>query len=158
MLPIEDAERILDQIRSENNRFASQRQQAYLSIRRELEEQLRSLFIKKGGKPQLMYPHYFVLGKCSWVLAWYLEGQEIHLPLKDFCPSQISFTYGDSFPTMRYSDGKPYRKQVYTLSELPQLIFDYGLPQEWNPAGEKGPERYIEAQVWSPIPLECINV
>ena len=25
----------------------------------------------------------------------------------------------------------------------------YGLPQEWNEDGSKGPERYIEAHVWS---------
>jgi hypothetical protein len=87
-----------------------------------------------------------------------LEGQEIRLPLNSFCPSQISFTYGDSFPAMRYNDGKPYRKQVYTISELPQLVFDYGLPQEWNPVGEKGPERYIEAQVWSPISHDIFDI
>jgi hypothetical protein len=49
---------------------------------------------------------------------------------------------------MRYHDGKPYRKQVYTLTDLPELIRCYGLPQDWNPDGTKGPDRYIEAQIW----------
>ncbi len=57
---------------------------------------------------------------------------------------------------MRFADGKPYRGPVYTLAELPGLVAAYGLPQAWNADGTRGPERYIEAQVWddlSPYPL-----
>ena len=32
---------------------------------------------------------------------------------------------------------------------LVEVIEKYGLPQEWNPNGEFGPERYVEAHVWS---------
>jgi hypothetical protein len=53
---------------------------------------------------------------------------------------------------MRYQDSKPYRGQVYTLDEL-ELIRLYGLPQDWNPDGEFGPDRYIEAQVWDDTPI-----
>ena len=38
--------------------------------------------------------------------------------------------------------------QVYTLDELAELVRLYGLPQDWNPDGALGPDRYIEAQVW----------
>ena len=55
---------------------------------------------------------------------------------------------------MNYKDGKPYRGQIYTLSELGEIIRRFGLPQEWNPDGEGGPERYIEAQVWDNTPLK----
>ena len=55
---------------------------------------------------------------------------------------------------MRYQDGKPYRGQVYTLTELSGLIEQYGLPQDRNAVGEHGPDRYIEAQVWADVPLE----
>ena len=55
---------------------------------------------------------------------------------------------------MRYQDGKPYRQQVYTLSELPELVTLYGPPQEWNADGKAGPDRYIEAQVWDDTPLK----
>lgn len=54
---------------------------------------------------------------------------------------------------MRYDDGKKYRGQVYTLSEIVEVIREFGLPQEWNPLGEHGPERYIEVQVWDDAPL-----
>ena len=33
------------------------------------------------------------------------------------------------------------------------LIEQYGLPQDWNEQGDKGPERYIEVQVWDDKPL-----
>ncbi|MBN1305061.1 MAG: hypothetical protein JXA13_11560 [Anaerolineales bacterium] len=42
-------------------------------------------------------------------------------------------------------DGKLYRGQVYRFDELPELLAEYGLPQEWNRDGRLGPERYIEA-------------
>ena len=32
---------------------------------------------------------------------------------------------------------------------LREMIEKYGLPQEWNADGAQGPERYIEAQVWT---------
>jgi len=37
---------------------------------------------------------------------------------------------------------------IYTLSEIMVVIEQYGWPQEWNWDGSKGPERYIEVQVW----------
>ena len=30
-----------------------------------------------------------------------------------------------------------------------QIIDKYGYPQEWNSEGKYGPERYIEAHIWS---------
>ncbi|WJH35627.1 hypothetical protein N6H14_06460 [Paenibacillus sp. CC-CFT747] len=67
--------------------------------------------------------------------------------------SAVSFTYGDLFPTMRVQDGKPYRGQVYTQDEILAVLETYGWPQEWNRDGTKGPERYVEAQIWEEKPL-----
>jgi hypothetical protein len=152
-LPFDAAEAIQERIRSEGNRFASQRAADYLAVRRELEERIRALFVAKGGQPWRARPHYFILGACPWVRSWYVEGQELRIPLAWFAPGRVSFTYGDSFPAMRFSDGRPYRGQVYTLSELPRLVRAYGLPQVWNADGRGGPERYIEAQVWEDLPV-----
>lgn len=147
-LPLDEAEKIQARIRRENNRFASRRTEDYLRVRRELEERIRSMFIEKGGRPVRARPHYMILGSCPWVKSWYVDGCEARLPLSAFPPGSLSFTYGDSFPAMRFQDGRPYRRQVYTLEELPDLVRMYGLPQEWNADGNLGPERYIEAQVW----------
>lgn len=149
----EDAEAILGQIRQDGVTFASRRPSEYLEVRRILEEKLRTLFSAKGGRPRRARPHYLILGPCPWVRDWYRNGAEIRIPLTAVASTVISFTYGDSFPAMRYQDGKPYRGQVYTLDELPGLVAKYGLPQEWNPNGEHGPDRYIEAQVWDDRPV-----
>ena len=152
-LPLAEAERIQDQIRQEGRIFASQRSTDYLTIRRELEQRVRRLFIEKGGKPRRSCPHYMIVGASDWLKGWYQQGCEVRIPLTAFDADVVSFTYGDTFPAMRYMDGKPYRGCVYTAAELPRLIEIYGLPQEWNTSGKLGPDRYIEAQVWADEPL-----
>lgn len=52
-----------------------------------------------------------------------------------------------------FSDAKPYRRQVYTFDEILHVIEEFGMPQQWNANGEKGPERYIEVQIWDDKPL-----
>src|ERR1044071_4847558 len=86
--------------------------------------------------------------------SWYPHGCELRIALNVFRTECLSFTYGDTFPAMRYKDGKPYRGKVYLLTELPGLVNEYGLPQIWNAQGKYGPERYIEAQVWDDEPLQ----
>ena len=153
-LSMEEAESILQRIRQEGMVFASKRNLDYLRIRKSLEERIRQLFIEKGGQPKRLRPHYFILGRCDWVKSWYCDGREVQILLKTVDPRVISFTYGDSFPAMRYQDGKPYRGQVYRLEELSEILARYGLPQVWNSEGEYGPERYIEAQVWDDEPVK----
>jgi hypothetical protein len=149
-----EAEKVLDQIRCTGEIFASKRSRDYLTTRRELEIKVRRQFIAKGGEPLRERPHYMILGVCPWLIGWYKDGRELRVPLARFEPDIVSFTYGDTIPAMRYQDGKPYRGQVYTLDELPELIRLYGLPQAWNPDGEFGPDRYIEAQVWDDAPIK----
>jgi hypothetical protein len=153
-LSLEEAESILQRIRQESIVFASKRSIDYLVIRKSVEEQIRQLFIEKGGQPKRLRPHYFILGRCDWLKSWYCDGREVQILLKMVNPNVISFTYGDSFPAMRYLDGKPYRGRVYILMELSELIRQYGLPQVWNSEGKYGPERYIEAQVWDDEPVK----
>jgi hypothetical protein len=158
-LPLVDAEEILQRIRqTDSSRFASRRPADYMVVRRQLEELVRQQFIAKGGRPRRNHPHYLILGACPWVLDWYPDGRELRIPLAVFGAEIISFTYGDTFPAMRYPDGKPYRGQVYTLAELPVLIETFGLPQDWNATGEHGPDRYIEAQVWADEPLRPYTI
>ena len=49
----------------------------------------------------------------------------------------------------KVKDGKEYRKKVYFYDEMLKLIEKYGMPQDWNSDGRFGPERDIEAHVWS---------
>lgn len=153
-LELDDAEIVLNEIRNEGKGFASKRSPEYLAIRKELETTARTMFERKGGRPVRRYPHYMTFGACPWLLSWYPNGKELCIPATEFDLSTISFTYGDLFPTMRYQDGKPYRKQVYTIQEIYEMIRQYGLPQEWNADGTLAPERYIEVQVWDDVPLQ----
>lgn len=153
-IPLQEALIIQQQLKEDTSLFASKRSDDYLYIRLDLEQKAREMFIRKGGKPIRKSPHYMTLGECQWLKEWYKEGQELKIHIDEFDERTISFTYGDLFPTMRYQDGKPYRGQIYTKEEIFQLIEDYGLPQEWNKDGSRGPERYIEVQVWDDKPLE----
>ncbi|EHB68595.1 MULTISPECIES: hypothetical protein [Paenibacillus] len=147
-LPLDEAKAVMKAIKAKGSVFASKRPENYLEVRFDLEEKARKLFIQKGGKPKMKYPHYMTLGRCKWLKEWYTTGEEIQIQISEFNPDILSFTYGDLFPTMRYKDGKPYREQIYTFHEIVKIIDEYGLPQAWNPDGDKGPERYIEVQVW----------
>ena len=53
----------------------------------------------------------------------------------------------------RLNDGKEYRRKVYTYDEILAETAKYGLPQDWNGDGSHGPERYIEAHVWTDDPV-----
>lgn len=157
-LPAGQAETELERIRERGDVFASRRAPDYMRVRFELEERIRGLFQAKGGHPRLPRPRYFVLGSCDWCRSWYREAAEVRLPLARVDAAVVSFTYGDSFPAMRYPDGKATRGQVYTLAELPALVAEFGLPQDWNPEGRLAPERYIEAQVWDEIGGSIVEV
>jgi hypothetical protein len=152
-LPTEEAEAVMRDLRERGDVFASRRPDDYLTVRRELEDRARALFIRKGGKPVRARPHYMTLGACPWLLDWYRQGRELAIGLDKIDPSAISFTYGDLFPAMRLVDQRPYRGQVFTVDEIGAVIDRYGLPQEWNADGAHGPERYIEAQIWDDTPL-----
>lgn len=154
-LPISESEAILEKIRRENRVFAAHRYPGYLERRIELEAIVRDRYIAIGGSPQLASPHYMVWEACPWLETWYIEPAHIAVPLEEFDPATLSFTYGDSFPTFspRVQDGKEYRGRVYSADEIADLISRYGLPQAWNPDGARGPERYIEAHVWSDTPV-----
>ena len=41
------------------------------------------------------------------------------------------------------------KSYIYIYDEILEIINKYGLPQDWNDDGSHGPERYIEAHIWS---------
>ncbi len=147
-----EAARILDDIKTRRpTTQCAKRQPTYLQDRQHYEAILRSEFIQKGGKPERNAPHYMIVGHSPWLLTWYEHPACITLPVEAFDTSTLSFTYGDSHPTFspRVNDGREYRKKLYTYEEIVGIIEKYGLPQDWNPDGAYGPERYVEVQVWS---------
>lgn len=157
-LPVAEGDRLQAQIAAQGRVFASQRAPDYLAVRRDLEQRIRQLFVAKGGCPERDTPHYFIVGACDWLLTWYEQPAWISVPVAEVDPAVVSLTFGDSFPAMRFQDGKPWRGHVYTLRDLPDLVVRFGLPQQWNADGALGPDRYIEAQVWSDGPLRALGL
>ena len=124
----------------------------YLRRRFDTEKAIYDQFVRKGGKPRIKHPYYFTLGKCD---EWFYGRKNafgcVKLLLDEFDSDVVSFTYGDSVPTFmeEFQDGKEYRSQVYTLTEIKCMIDKYGMPNIWNTFEKFGPENYIEVQVWS---------
>ena len=118
-------------------------------------EILREKFLEKGGIVEIPSPHYMVVEHSPWLSTWYEDGDFLKISIDEFDVRKISFTYGDSMPTFspKVNDGKEYRRQVYTYEEILQIIKKYGLPQDWNDDGAHGPERYIEAHIWTDDPI-----
>lgn len=127
----------------------------YIEKRINCEAILREKFIEKGGIVEIPSPHYMVVEHSPWLNTWYEEGDFLKISIDEFDVRKISFTYGDSMPTFspRVNDGKEYRRHLYTYEEILQIIKKYGLPQDWNDDGAHGPERYIEAHIWTDDPI-----
>lgn len=150
-LPLDESKSILREIKENGGSvFAAQRNDGYMERRLELEKIVREMFIGKAGEPETLAPQYFVVGKCDWLASWYRDAASIWIDIGEIDHRKVSFTYGDMFPTFspKIDDDREYRKNVYAYDEMEGLIAKYGLPQEWNPEGKLGPERYIEAHVW----------
>ncbi|MGI6190156.1 MAG: hypothetical protein GX041_05495 [Clostridiales bacterium] len=153
-LPIEEAKVILSKIReTKPDTYCAKRPPEYMENRHYYEEILRTEFVKKGGIILRRSPHYMVVEHSLWLSTWYENCAYIRIPIEEFDLRTVSFTYGDSHPVFsprpNKMDGKEYRKKLYTYDEILMLIEKYGLPQHWNNEGIYGPERYIEAHIWS---------
>ena len=150
----EEADAVIDRIKAEKSGTQSaQRDSDYMFRRHMYENIIKKEFAKKGGIISRKTPHYMVVEHSPWLATWFENSACIKIPIEEFNLSTISFTYGDSHPTFspwpREDDWKEYRRKLYTYSEILEVIEKHGLPQTWNNDGRYGPERYVEAHIWS---------
>jgi len=158
-IPAEQGRAVIEQMKLERPlSMCAKRDAGYIDKRLRCEKMVREAFIAKGGIVERQSPYYMVAEHSPWLSTWYEQTDFIRIPIEDFDVRKISFTYGDSMPTFSpiINDGKEYRRQVYTYDEILKMIDKYGLPQDWNDDGSKGPERYIEAHVWTDDPIAKI--
>lgn len=153
-LTMEQSNNILNRIKEEKPTSQSaQRDSEYMFRRHMYEDIIRKEFMKKGGTINRNAPHYMVVEHSPWLSTWFEDCAYIKIPIEEFDLKTVSFTYGDSHPTFspwpRDDDWKEYRRKLYTYDEILVIIKKYGLPQDWNNDGKFGPERYIEAHIWS---------
>lgn len=154
-LPLDEAQKIQDNLQNEGKVFAARRNPQYLSRRRYLEQLTRKMFIEKGGLPIRQTPYYMVVEECPWLNTWYKTSDHIRIPISEFDLKTLSFTYGDTFPTFspKVTDHLEFRKTVYTYDEILKVINKYGLPQnDWKEPIFAQPA-YVEVQVWSDWPI-----
>ncbi len=150
-IPMDEAKAVLNTIKdTKPNVQSAKRHPEYMEDRHYYEEILRSEFTKKGGIITRKSPHYMVVEHSPWLSTWFENVTYVKIPIEEFDLKTVSFTYGDSHPTFspRITDGKEYRKKLYTYDEILEIIDKYGFPQDWNDDGKYGPERYIEAHIW----------
>jgi len=137
----------------------------YWPRRRQTDRWVRTEFQKKGGKPVEPYPQYMVLGTSQYIAALGTDGGyiELRIPLTEFDPKEISFTYSDCMVSLYLSEhdtDKPYfnpdiHGKVFTLPEILDVVKVHGIPNgEWETDPTKSFDFFIEAQVWSFRPLK----
>ncbi|WP_216594182.1 hypothetical protein [Synechococcus sp. PCC 6312] len=140
----------------------------YLEERRRVEAWLYSEFVRKGKKPHLQSPRYFVLGENDDFFqknGFFSDANpaKLQIPLSLFSSDMISFTYPDSMPSLAIATdttgrGDSYRKpihgQVFTAEEIIEVIQEYGMPgDKWKTEEYWRYDRFIEVQVWDDRPI-----
>ena len=64
----------------------------YMQLRELTETRLRDLFLARGGMPQRLAPHYFVLGESFWFKNLHPDTKEVRIPLDYLMDKPVSFT------------------------------------------------------------------
>lgn len=123
----------------------------YMAQRRIVEQRAHAMFLRKGGKPQRKHPYYMILAEdeLEECQKWFRHVGIIKIPLEEFDPSVISFTYGDSFPIFRPIFDEEPEYPLYLSSEIFEVIKQRGMPPVRNDTMSWLEPTYIEAQIWS---------
>ena len=127
---------------------------------------LYNAFVKHCGKPKNMNPIYFFLGEHrQWETA-YENPEVIKIPLDEFDPLTVSFTYGDSFAIFNPAlfGEEEYWNRVYFADEILEVVGRLGFPPHVEYDFKRGiyPAdrhinhhlKYVEAHVWDDVILE----
>jgi hypothetical protein len=72
------------------------------ALRRRTEACLRDLFAARGGTPERLSPHYFILGESDWYEGLAIGMQRVQLALSDLPEDQTTVTYSDSFTAIGF--------------------------------------------------------
>ena len=138
----------------------------FLQKRYDRDKLLREMFIKRGGKPECTAPVYMMLGEHKQWESAYEKPAVIKIPLDEFDPLTVSFTYGDSFAILNpllFGD-EEYWNKVYFTDEILQIIDRLGFPPHVEYDFKRGiyPKdkninlhlKYVEAHIWSNTVLD----
>lgn len=117
------------------------------TYRMEKEQLMHYLFQKKGGVAKLTYPYYFAVfaeDQYNHPLEFrHGVSKCIRIPIREFDPKTLSFTYGTSYYTFTRKDGHPTKRKLYMINEIEDIINTYGM----IPYDGDSP-LCVEMQVW----------
>lgn len=127
--------------------FSEQEIRELYTYRMEKESLMYYLFKKKGGIAKLNYPYYFAVfseDQHNHPLEFrHGDSKCVRIPLTEFDPKTLSFTYGTSYYAFTRKDGHPTKRKLYMLSEIEDIINTYGIV----PYDGDSP-LCVEMQVW----------
>lgn len=132
----------------------------YFPQRKEAEQNLRKVYIEKGGKPERKAPHYFYLGR-SKIVEFMFNGnfKTIELPI-ELVEKEVVFSIGDSIHTFSkpYKEGikwenKWYQGKLYNFEETVEIIKQLELDLEVDLNNRESYKKHqifaIEGLIWS---------
>ena len=158
-LPFEEAKEILLAKRVAG-KFGRSDIDFFLRLRYDRDEKLRDHFIERGGRPQRTAPVYMMLGEHRQWESAYENPAVIKIPLSEFDPLTVSFTYGDSFAIFNPAlfGEEEYWNKIYFVDEILEVVERHGFPPHVEYDFKRGiyPSdkhinhylRYVEAHVW----------
>jgi len=164
-LPFEEAKEIL-LVKRAAGKFGNPNIDGFLQNRYNRDKQLWEVFIEHGGRPQRTAPIYMMLGEHRQWESAYETPAVIMIPLKEFDPLTVSFTYGDSFAVFnpKLFGAEEYWNKIYFADEILEVIKRHGHPPYVEYDFKRGiyPTdkninhhlKYVEAHVWSDEILE----
>ncbi|MCL2508199.1 MAG: hypothetical protein FWF05_03370 [Oscillospiraceae bacterium] len=159
-LPMEEARQIL-LARKAADKIGNPNIEDFLHKRYGREKLLREAFVARGGRVERASPYYFFLGEERQWLSAYENPACVKIPLSEFDPLTVSFTYGDSFAIFNPAlfGKEEYWGRAYFADEMLALINRIGLPPHVEYDFKRGiyPKgvhindtlRHVEAHVWS---------
>jgi len=159
-LPVEEAKQILI-AKKAAGKFHNPDIDGFLQNRYDRDKQLRNAFIAHGGRPQRIAPVYMMLGEHPQWESAYEHPAVIKIPLKEFDPLTVSFTYGDSFAIFNPAlfGEEEYWNKIYFADEILEVIDRHGFPPYVEYDFKRGiyPTdkninhhlKYVEAHIWS---------
>lgn len=169
-LPLGHLDDVIEQLKqrkADNPEYKRVFGKRYMDFRKQTESKLRQLFEERGGKPERQSPHYFVLGECPWFSGLYPDAAMVQLDWRTLPAEQTSFTYPDSFVSMRLGPKyglapeppQPYHERIFFMDELAIIAAKHGLPDSSIDGDYEGYqnrkfEKYIEVQLWSDEPVK----
>lgn len=150
----ENAEQIINMIRLDGHAYLKKN---YLARRRRTEDWLIAERTQKIGETPLSRPIYFFLGNIAdgWDKS---RPVSLVLPLAMFDVDTITFTFPDSMESCPHTDSGEHSHgvghgKVFTLAEITEVIGRHGFPDPNMPRNLRGPNSFIEVQVWDDQPL-----